>query len=197
MAKITLSIEDSLHEALTRAMTEGEFETQRAFYNLLLTKGYYSYLSDSSSSDGEVVEKPRLSRDAFLRQLSAAYQHNEEPFVEYTASFIIYRYREGEVKYLEGIGMTDGATAEILLNGWKLNFRLKTLYLYYIFPERTIQGMTLDFLGDSDSRHPLFTVLKAIDKITLLPEEEQRVKFLLQNYEKWSAVAFEGDDDDR
>lgn len=195
MARVSLIIEDSLHEALTRAFEEGEFDTQKAFYNLILTKGYYAYINNNSDDDEVTEERPRLSKTGLIHLLRETYRGEDGDFIDYVSSSIIFRYRDGEIEFMKEMGTVPGAVADMLIDGWKLNFRLKALFLYYIFTPRTIQGMDLSFLVKDDQRHPLFTVLQVFDKISLLPEEELRVKYLLKNFEDWNMQSFKEDND--
>ena len=197
MAKVTVAIDDSLYEALQRAMTTGGYDTYKSFFNIILTKGYYALIAEDSP---DIVDssRPRLNIAGLTSLLQETYRGKEDDFIDYASSSFIYRYREGELSFMKSIGTVPGEVADMLLDGWKLTFRLKVIFLYYIFPEESIKDIDLSFLiRQTENDHPLFSVLKAIDHLRLLPEEEQRVKYLLKHFEEWNMNDFKVKDEEQ
>jgi hypothetical protein len=189
MPKVTIDVDPLLFESAVKFKDEGKFQTQRELFLFLMKKGYYAYLKDGDV-ETEVVEKKLISKDELERLLKESYADEEEGFLNLVASFIMFRYKEGEIDFIRKSSGAPGEVIDMLLDGWRLNFRLKVIYLYYILTEDKIKLLNLYFLYDNDNRHPLFSVLKALDDVLLTPEEEVRVKYLLMNYENWSQEGF-------
>ena len=116
----------------------------------------------------------------------------EELFLDYAASFLLFLYKDGEFERRKHLDAPE-EVREVLIEGWKMNFRLKVLFLYYIFPEAELQEMDLSFLKKEEDKHPLFSILAFLQSKVLFPEEEMRVKFLLKHYEEWSITTFKED----